>query len=62
MLVQRYFGNMLHDMVQFLLKQPGFAAKITSCLVLGGSVEPLPGETVLTTEYESQRFRVVGNP
>lgn len=36
MLGQRYFDKIMHDMVQVLLKQPGFAAKVNSCLVLGG--------------------------
>lgn len=62
MLGQRYFGKTVHDMVQFLFKQPGFAGKITSCLVLEGAVELLSGETVLTTEHEIQQSRVAGNP
>lgn len=62
MLGQRYFGKTVHDMVQFLFKQPGFAAKVTSCLVLGGAVGLLSGEIVITTEHESQRSRVVENP
>lgn len=61
MLGQWYFGKTVHNMVRFVFKQPGFAAKVTSCLVLGRA-ELLSGDTVLTTEHESQRFRVAENP
>lgn len=50
----QYFGKMVHDMVQSLLKQPGFEAKVTHCLVLGGAVELLSAETILTTGHWSQ--------
>lgn len=49
---QRYSGKILRGVLQFLFKRPGFAAKFASCL--RGGAELLSGDTILTTEYQSQ--------